>query len=98
MASMTVPPSRTRRWTRVEYERLIELGVFQPGERLELLDGLLGGPRAAGEPARGDHPSCAGRVARCAWRPLADRLAASGRARRRLGARARHRRGSAGPG
>jgi len=38
---MIVPPSRTRRWTRVEYERLIELGVFQPGERLELLDGLL---------------------------------------------------------
>jgi Uma2 family endonuclease len=31
----------TRRWKRVEYERLIELGVFQPGERLELLDGLL---------------------------------------------------------
>lgn len=31
----------TRRWTRVEYERLIELGVFRPGERLELLDGHL---------------------------------------------------------
>lgn len=25
----------------VEYERLIELGVFQPGERLELIDGVL---------------------------------------------------------
>jgi Uma2 family endonuclease len=33
--------SWTRRWKRVEYERMIELGVFQPGERLELLDGLL---------------------------------------------------------
>ena len=32
---------KTRRWTRVEYERLVECGVFQPGERLELLDGLL---------------------------------------------------------
>jgi hypothetical protein len=32
---------KTRRWTRVEYDRLIELAVFQPGERLELLDGLL---------------------------------------------------------
>jgi len=32
---------RLRRWKRVEYERLIELGVFRPGERLELLDGLL---------------------------------------------------------
>ena len=31
---------KTRRWTRVEYERLVELGVFE-GERLELLDGLL---------------------------------------------------------
>ena len=25
----------------MEYERLVELGVFQPGERVELLDGLL---------------------------------------------------------
>lgn len=41
MASTVVPPSRTRRWTRVEYERLVELGVFRPGERLELIDGLL---------------------------------------------------------
>jgi Uma2 family endonuclease len=32
---------RTRRWTRLEYDRLIELGVFRPDERLELLDGLL---------------------------------------------------------
>jgi Uma2 family endonuclease len=30
-----------RRWTRVEYERLVEKGVFMPGERLELVDGLL---------------------------------------------------------
>ena len=32
---------RTRRWTRVEYDRLIDQGVFQPGERLELLGGEL---------------------------------------------------------
>ena len=31
---------RVRRWKRVEYERLIELGMFD-GERLELLDGML---------------------------------------------------------
>jgi Uma2 family endonuclease len=30
-----------RRWTRVEYERLIDVGIFQPGERLELLAGHL---------------------------------------------------------
>ena len=41
MATTVTPSPRTRRWTRIEYERLIELGVFQPGERLELLDGLL---------------------------------------------------------
>ena len=41
MATTVVPLARTRHWTRVEYERLIELGMFQPGERLELLDGLL---------------------------------------------------------
>jgi len=38
---MAVPIVRTRRWSRVEYERLVDLGVFRPGERLELLDGLL---------------------------------------------------------
>lgn len=32
---------RPRRWTRVEYDRLIDHGVFQPGERLELLAGQL---------------------------------------------------------
>lgn len=38
---MAVPTVRTRRWSRIEYERLVDLGVFKPGERLELLDGLL---------------------------------------------------------
>ena len=37
----TTPPAPVRLWTRFEYERLIDLGVFQPGERLELIDGLL---------------------------------------------------------
>jgi Uma2 family endonuclease len=31
----------TRRWTRVEYERMVECGIFRSGERIELLDGLL---------------------------------------------------------
>jgi Uma2 family endonuclease len=45
---------RTRRWTRVEYDKLIEEGVFQAGERLELLAGQLvvrepqGTPHATG--------------------------------------------------
>ena len=33
--------TRLRTWTRVEYERLIELGVFQPGEPVELIAGQL---------------------------------------------------------
>jgi Uma2 family endonuclease len=41
MAKTTVPLPPTRRWTRIEYERLIQLGVFSPGEQLELVDGLL---------------------------------------------------------
>src|SRR5205809_844404 len=41
MRSTAAPPPRQRRWTRVEYERLVELGVFAPGERLELIDGVL---------------------------------------------------------
>ena len=41
MPSAIVSAPRTRRWKRAEYEHLVELGIFQPGERLELLDGLL---------------------------------------------------------
>ena len=33
--------ARTRRFSRAEYERLIELGVFQPGEAIELIGGDL---------------------------------------------------------
>jgi Uma2 family endonuclease len=41
MSSPEEPTVTIRRFKRVEYERLTELGVFKPGERLELLDGLL---------------------------------------------------------
>jgi len=41
IGTTSTPPARVRLWTRLEYERLIDLGVFQPGERLELIDGLL---------------------------------------------------------
>jgi len=33
--------SKTRRFSRAEYERLIDLGVFQPGEPIELIGGEL---------------------------------------------------------
>ena len=38
LAAMTV---RTRRWSRIEYERVVDLGMFNPGKNLELLDGVL---------------------------------------------------------
>lgn len=38
---MTIAAVKTRRWTRIEYERLIETGFFQPGERLELVGGQM---------------------------------------------------------
>jgi Uma2 family endonuclease len=53
-------PVRTRRWTRKEYERLVELGVFQPDERIELIGGDLivaepmGSPHAAAVGLTGD--------------------------------------------
>ena len=34
-------PPRTRRWTRTEYERLVDQGILREDEHLELLDGLL---------------------------------------------------------
>ena len=40
-----------RRWTRPEYDRLVECGVLAPGERVELLDGLL----VVREPQGGRH-------------------------------------------
>ncbi|MBC7542005.1 MAG: Uma2 family endonuclease [Candidatus Sericytochromatia bacterium] len=33
--------TRPRRWTRAEYEQLIDAGIFQPDEHLELLDGEI---------------------------------------------------------
>ena len=41
MAITVTSALETRRFTRVEYERLIDLEFFQPDERLELIDGLL---------------------------------------------------------
>src|SRR5436309_15203649 len=41
MRSMASYEARTRRFSRAEYERLIDLGVFQPGEAIELIGGEL---------------------------------------------------------
>lgn len=38
---MTLIPIRTRRWTRKEYDRLVDLGVLQEDEPIELIAGNL---------------------------------------------------------
>lgn len=38
---MNAPGIRTRRWTRAEYYRCGELGIFHPTERLELIGGQI---------------------------------------------------------
>ena len=41
MRAMASDETRTRRFTRAEYERLIALGLFQPDEAIELIGGEL---------------------------------------------------------
>jgi Uma2 family endonuclease len=50
-------PSTVRRWTRIEYDRLVELGVFR-GESIE----LLGGQLFVAEPQSSDHATAVGLV------------------------------------
>jgi Uma2 family endonuclease len=38
---MAIPAVNVRRWTRREYERMVEAGYFGPDERLELVDGII---------------------------------------------------------
>ena len=58
---------KIRRWTRAEYDRLVELGVFE-GERLELLDGLL----AVREPQGSRHATGIRRVVAALRRALGE--------------------------
>ncbi len=44
-------PLRIRQWTRAEYDRMIEVGVFQSGDAVELLGGAL----IVAEPQSGPH-------------------------------------------
>lgn len=55
---MAVSSLRTKHWTRVEYDRLIDLGAFRPGERLELVGGAL----LVCEPQGGPHFTAVGLV------------------------------------
>jgi Uma2 family endonuclease len=59
MSPTTDPGPKLRRWRRVEYDRLVELGIFT-GERLELLNGLL----IVREPQGSRHAAIVSQVAR----------------------------------
>jgi len=67
MATDVEATPKTRRWTRAEYDRLVELGVFE-GERLELLDGLL----AVREPQGSRHSAGIRRVVAALRRALGE--------------------------
>jgi Uma2 family endonuclease len=57
---MTTYPVRTRRWTRAEYDRLIELGILHEDEHVE----LIGGEMVVHEPQGSSHYTAARLVAR----------------------------------
>ena len=48
---MNMTPAQTRRWTRIEYDKLIEVGILQPGDKVE----LLGGQLCVSEPQNSPH-------------------------------------------
>jgi len=68
MAANVESLARLRPWKRVEYERLTELGIFQPGERLELIDGLL----IVREPHGSRHAAAIRRIVTALRRVLGD--------------------------
>jgi len=55
---MTIYPLRTRRWTRAEYDRLIDVGILRPGDPVE----LLGGELMVAEPQGSRHYTSVGLV------------------------------------
>jgi Uma2 family endonuclease len=57
---MAAYETRTRRFTRAEYDRLIELGIFQPDEHIE----LIGGDLIVAEPKGAAHYTAVVKTAR----------------------------------
>ena len=55
---MTTYPVRARRWTRAEYDRLIDVGTLGPGDPVE----LLGGELMVAEPQGSRHYTSVGLV------------------------------------
>jgi Uma2 family endonuclease len=57
-----------KRWTRVEYDQLIEKGVFRPDDHVELIDGLL----VVAEPQSSYHYTAIGLVVRALTRAFGE--------------------------
>ena len=57
-----------RRWTRQEYERMAELGVFSPDERVQLLDGEI----VTMTPQNSPHAAAIGKTERVLARVFGD--------------------------
>jgi Uma2 family endonuclease len=55
---MVTYPARSRRWTRAEYNRAIEIGVFRPGDAVE----LVGGELLVSEPQGSAHYTAVGLI------------------------------------
>ena len=60
MPAMASYEPRTRRYSRAEYDRLIEQGVFQPDDRIE----LIGGELMVAEPKGAPHYTAVVKTAR----------------------------------
>lgn len=66
---MKMPPLKLRRWSRVEYDRMIATGVFDDKDRIELLDGLM----VVKEPEGSWHAATVAHVQRVLQRAFGDR-------------------------
>jgi Uma2 family endonuclease len=65
---MATYPIRTRRWTRREYDRLVDLGVLHEDEPIE----LLGGQLVVAEPKSSPHSTAVGLTADALRRAFGD--------------------------
>jgi hypothetical protein len=41
MGAEAMSPVQVKRWTREDHDRMIDAGIFTPGERVELIDGEI---------------------------------------------------------
>ena len=68
MSAMSEHEPELKRWTRVEYEQLVEREAFTRDDRIELIDGLL----VVAEPQSAPHYTAIGLVVRALTRAFGD--------------------------